>query len=84
MMDQKHCSGCRDNFYNGNNSYDIQRCWMLDTAKLVWRVPVGNWESPPYKGKKKVRVPDCFHGEGPNKTHYVNPAAIGDDGYWRL
>ena len=31
------CSGCRQNFYNGNNEYGIEKCWSLDEAKLKKR-----------------------------------------------
>lgn len=83
-MDKKHCAGCRNNFYNGNNSLGVDECWSLKTAKMVWRIPVGNRERPPYKGKRKVRVPDCWYGEGPNKTHYIKPDALTPEGFWRL
>jgi hypothetical protein len=82
-MNKKHCLGCRDNFYNSNNPYGIEKCWNLKNAKLVWRIPVGHWESPPYKNKKKVRVPDCWHGSGPSRTHYIKPESITPEGYWK-
>lgn len=60
-MDVKHCEGCYNNFYNGNNPYGVKQCSMLKTAKLVSRIRVGNFEDPQYyKGKKAVRVPDCY------------------------
>lgn len=31
------CSGCRDNFYNGRNPYNIKQCWHLKKAKLKER-----------------------------------------------
>lgn len=61
MMDKKHCSGCYNNFYNENTRYDVKECWNLKTAKLVWRIRVGNFEEPKnYKNRKAVRVPDCY------------------------
>jgi len=83
MMDKKHCSGCSDDFYNGHNDLGVSQCWSLKSAKLVWRIPIGHWESPPYKNKRKKRVPDCWHGRGPYRTHYVNPDRLTSDGYWR-
>ena len=63
-MDKKNCSGCYNNFYNynGNNPHGVKECWNLKTAKMVWRVRVGNFEEPKYyKGRKAIRVPDCYH-----------------------
>ena len=57
-MNRRHCAGCRNDFYNGNNKLGVKECWSLADAKLVSRIPVGYWESPPYKGKKSVKVPD--------------------------
>lgn len=82
-MDKTHCKGCRNNFYNGNNNLGITECWSLKDAKLVSRIPIGNWENPPYLNKEKVKVPNCWHGEGPNRTHYVDPKNIDSKGYWR-
>ena len=81
-MDVKHCSGCRNNFYNGNNQHGIKECWNLKSAKLVMRIPVGHWENPPYLDKKKVKVPTCWHEVGSNRTHYVEPERINSEGYW--
>ena len=82
-MDKKHCIGCANNFYNGRNNLGIKECWFLKNAKLVWRIPIGNWEQPPYLNKKKIQVPDCFHKRGSNKTHYIKEDVLTSDGYWR-
>ena len=82
-MDKKHCAGCRNNFYNGNNLHGVKECWSLKDAKREWRIPVGMQEAPPYKNKKKVKVPTCFHGDGPYRTIYVKPEVITKEGYWR-
>lgn len=29
------CSGCRENFYNGNNQYGIKECWYYKSAEVV-------------------------------------------------
>ena len=82
-MNKKHCSGCRNNFYNGNNNFGVKECWSLKGAKLVSRIPIGHWENPPYLNKKKVKVLNCWHGEGSNRTHYVDPSTITSEGYWK-
>lgn len=81
MMDKKHCKGCRNNFYNSSNGLNGE-CWSLKSAKVEWRIPVGNWERPPYN-KKKVRVASCYHESGSNKTHYIKPEALDSSGYWK-
>lgn len=82
-MDKKYCVGCGDNFYNGNNPLGVLECWMCKDAKLVSRIIIGHWESPPYKNKKKIKVPNCYHERGNNRTHYVKPESIDSRGYWR-
>ena len=82
-MDKKHCSGCRNNIYNGNNNLGITECWSLKEAKLVSRIPIGHWENSPYLNKKKVKVLNCWHGEGSNRIHYVKPSSITSEGYWK-
>lgn len=82
-MDKKHCSGCRNNFYNMNNPYKIKECFSLKTAKLVSRIPIGHFQRPPYLNKQEVLVPDCWSGEGLNRTHYIKPNALTPNGYWR-
>lgn len=82
-MNKQHCNGCRNNFYNNNNSLGIKECWNLKNAKLVTCIPIGHWESPPYLNKKKVRVPDCWEGIGQNRTHYINPKVLTPQGYWK-
>lgn len=59
------CVGCRNNFYNGNNSYDIQRCWSLKSARLVklWRI--GWWTDPTIPGAfVQVKTYNCHHETG--------------------
>lgn len=84
MINKKHCIGCRSDFYNGNNNRGIKECWNLKKAKLVSRIAIGHWEPPPYKNKKKKKVPDCWHGEGSNRIHYIDPnTELTGGGYWR-
>ncbi len=82
-MDIKHCLGCRNVYYNGNNPLNISKCWSLKSAKLVSRIAIGHWENPPYLNKKQIKVPNCWHGEGSNRTHYVDPKQINSEGYWQ-
>jgi hypothetical protein len=82
MLDKKYCAGCRNNFYNGNNQYDVKQCWSRKTGKLVWRIRIGNWESPPYLNKKKFRAADCWHAESCG-DHYIDPNKISSTGYWK-
>ena len=79
-MDKKHCSGCEDNFYNGNNPYGVKECWCLKDATLEKRLLIPVDLAPPYKGIKPVKVPSCF-----KRKRYVTvkPEAIGSDGYWK-
>lgn len=80
-MDKSYCRGCRNDFYN--DPIAGKQCWSFKTAKVVWRIPIGHWENPPYKNKRKMRVPNCWHGEGPNRTHYIKSEELTSDGYWR-
>lgn len=85
-MELKHCRGRRDNFYNGNNGIGVTRCWSFDKKKkLEWRLgPIGHWENPPCIGKKKKRMPPCWHGDGgSDRVHYVKPEALTSTGYWK-
>ena len=65
----KHCIGCRNNFYNGNNNMEIKECWSLKSAKLVLKKEVGVDQRPPWKQKPR-RVLSCYHKQ---KYVYVEP-----------
>lgn len=58
-MDRKHCSGCRNNFYNGNNDLGVQQCLSLKNAKLIMRKEVHIDQVPPWK-QKAQKFPDCY------------------------
>jgi hypothetical protein len=65
MKTTEHCTGCRNNFYNGNNSLGVARCWSLAKAKLVTKFRIGTWVPMNIKeAYLKVRVPDCYHCDG--------------------
>lgn len=58
---RQYCSGCRENFYNGNNPHGIKECWMLKTAKLVKRFKI-YWWTPMDKASNftEVKVLSCY------------------------
>jgi hypothetical protein len=67
----KMCSGCRNNFYNGNNPYGVKRCWSLDNAEVVKRKRVHINQVPPWT-QEPIKVLSCFHQQG---YVFVNPNA---------
>ncbi len=74
MNTTAHCSGCRNNFYNGNNNLGVARCWSLKDAKMVTKFRLScstpMWNREAYL---KVRVPSCYHESG-----YVHLKEIPD------
>lgn len=65
MGDTKHCRGCEDDFYNGQNPMGVRECWMLKSAKLVTRYRIGTWTQPTQSGAfTKVRVYSCRKESG--------------------
>ena len=62
-MDKTHCAGCHNNFYNGNNPYDVKECWSLKTAKLVKKKKVHIDHVPPWK-QPAIKVPSCYQQRG--------------------
>jgi len=62
-MDKKYCVGCRDDFYNGKNPHGIEKCWLLDGAKLAMVKRVHIDERPPWKAKPE-RLPGCYRQRG--------------------
>jgi len=63
MKDTRHCSGCRNNFYNGNNELGVTKCWSLPDAKLVMRKEVHINQVPPWT-QRASKVLDCYHQQG--------------------
>lgn len=60
MIDQTHCNGCRNDFYNGPNGLG-GKCWSRDKATVVVRFRIHRDTMPEWKGAfTKVSVPDCF------------------------
>lgn len=56
---RKHCSGCREDFYNGSNPYGIKECWNLKSARLVWKKQIHINQVPPWK-QKPIKVLNCY------------------------
>lgn len=66
MKDTKACIGCRNNFYNGNNTLGVKQCWNVKGAKIVKRKKIAVW-APPVDGVLPghvVSVPNCYHETG--------------------
>jgi hypothetical protein len=62
-MEKADCSGCRDNFYNGNNPFGVEECWSFKNAQLTLRRRVGIWDRPPWTNEPE-RLPDCYKVKG--------------------
>ena len=81
-MDTKYCRGCYNDYYNGHNRVGIKGCWHLPKAKVVWRVPIGQWEPPPYD-LKCIRVASCWSGDATIAIRYKPKSAFTKEGYWK-
>jgi len=74
MKTTKHCSGCRNNFYNGNNPLGVKVCWSLKDAKMVTRFRLDiNTPMNIRSAYEKRQVPDCYSQQG-----YVHIKQIPD------
>ena len=60
----KHCPSCKEDFYNGHNSFGIEKCWNLKDAKLIWGKVIGISERPPYDQIPNERKPNCWVKKG--------------------
>jgi hypothetical protein len=80
MTDIKHCAGCTEDFYNGNNPLGVKECWNRKTAEMVNRVFVHIDQPPPYRNFKARTVPGCYRLA---RHVSVEPEAILPNGYWR-
>lgn len=65
-MQLKHCQGCRDNFYNGNNDLGVSQCWAFDPKKkLTTQYELSVHTPMNIKcAYLKVRKPPCYHQTG--------------------
>jgi len=60
---RKHCAGCEQNFYNGNNPYGVKECWNLNDAKMVSKKKVYIDQRPPWT-QPPTKVLSCFQQKG--------------------
>lgn len=60
---RKHCTGCEQNFYNGNNPYGVKECWSLADAKMVSKKKVHIAQMPPWT-QKPIKVLLCYRQKG--------------------
>jgi len=89
QLEQKksRCQGCQNDFYNrcdasGANRSSDGHCWSLPNAKLVYRWRINMWTPMDRRDRfTKVRVYDCFHGEGNQRDIYMKrlPQHLGGD-----
>lgn len=67
---KKLCSGCKDNFYNGNNPLGVEECWSFENAQVVKKKFVPMSQRPPWN-MPAVTTLSCHR-----KTGY---AAVGEN-----
>lgn len=82
VINNSNCNGCRNNFYNHSGNSSTGQCWSFETARMRYRWAI-NMQAPmgDRHSFRKVRVPDCFHGEGPYRDIYLRrlPAHFGSE-----
>ena len=54
------CSGCRNEFYNGQNPYGIPQCWSFKDAKVVDKEAYSSIYATKLSKVKKTL--SCYHG----------------------
>lgn len=69
------CSGCRQNFYNGNNPLGVKECWSFQSATVVTRMLVGTWQNPPYVWSPR-KVLSCYCPEGLHPIKRDDPRVV--------
>jgi len=67
-----YCTGCHNDFYNGNNPYNIKECWHSPKASLVMKKKVPVWQVPPWN-QPPIKTLSCYREDGyitvdPNET----------------
>ena len=75
------CSGCRDNFYNGNNSLGVAECWHFKDAKVVQRVIIHRDQMPPYRNLKTEPTLSCWYGDHGLRAYSKD--SFTSEGYWK-
>ena len=68
----KHCTNCRDDFYNHGDNSTTGECWNLAKAKVITAYRIG-WWTPQDKVENftKVTTLDC-HNETGSFAFYRN------------
>ena len=56
------CSGCRDNFYNGNNDLGVKECWMFKDAVVVDKIAYPSIYSTGDQRQVYKKTLSCYHG----------------------
>ena len=57
------CDGCENNFYNGNNPYNVKTCWSLKSAKVVIKIFVP-LTMVPQCAMKPEKTLSCYRKRG--------------------
>jgi hypothetical protein len=73
---KRDCSGCYNNFYNGDGA---KECWSFKGATLEKKLDIHVDQMPPYKGMKPTLRPSCYKAQ---RWVRVDVSAIAKDGYW--
>lgn len=79
---RESCAGCRNDYYNHGNHSDTGFCWSLPRARMVSRWAIGMQTPMDRRDRfRKVKVYNCFHGEGPYRDVYLErlPQHLGGD-----
>ena len=58
-----YCSGCEDNFYNGNNNLNVKECWLLKTMKIIKRKKIHINQVPPWN-QEAEDYSSCYKQKG--------------------
>ena len=76
------CAGCRNNYYNYGGTSSTGACWSLPDAKMVHRWAIGMQTPMDRRDRfRRVKVYDCYHGEGPYRDVYCRqlPSHLGGE-----
>ena len=65
------CSGCIDDFYNSTE----KGCWCFENAKVVTRIRVGVWQSPPYEWSPQECL-SCYSPDGARMIEKSDPRVV--------
>ncbi len=64
-MNKTNCTGCEENFYNGNNPFGITECFHLKHATITMRFAISvNAPMDTRANYIQERRPVCFRRKG--------------------